>query len=142
LKIDIISVGKLKKEFKDIFEIYKSRVDKTCIFNIIELKEKNINKESDDIIKLIKNDFFKILLSPQGKFIKSNDFFGNLLSINTKIQFIIGGAEGVNEKLFKNVDEAISFSNLIFPHQLFRIMLMEQIYRGICIINNHPYHKV
>lgn len=142
MKIEIICVGKLKKEIKDIYSIYISRIEKACSFNIIELKEKNIDLESEDIIKVMKSDFIKILLSPEGKIVNSHDYFGKLFSSHVKIQFIIGGAEGVNNAVFKNSDRILSFSQLIFPHQLFRVMLMEQIYRGICIINNHPYHKV
>ena len=142
MKIEIICVGKLKKEIKDIYSIYISRIERACSINIMELKEKNIENESEDIIKAMKSDFFKILLSPEGKLLSTHDYFGKLFSSYAKIQFIIGGAEGVNNNVFKNSDIIISFSHLIFPHQLFRVMLMEQIYRGICINNNHPYHKV
>lgn len=142
MKIDIICVGRLKKDFISIDRIYRERIKKMSELSISELKEKDICSESLDIIKKLRKDHYRVIFSPDGKKDISHDFFGKLLSSHSKIQFIIGGAEGVNEKVFTECDTTVSISPLIFPHQLFRVMLIEQIYRGMCIINNHPYHKV
>ncbi|WP_029513358.1 23S rRNA (pseudouridine(1915)-N(3))-methyltransferase RlmH [Mycoplasmopsis primatum] len=148
-KIKIIAVGSLSPIFNKLFEEYQKQVNRFCELSIIEIKElsdeKNIeskkSKETKLILDKISSNSLVVLLSMQGNQIESEKF-ANLLkeNQNKNLTFIIGGSDGVDEKQF-NKCLKISFSKMTFPHQLFRIMLIEQIYRGFMILNNTKYHK-
>ncbi|WP_373434916.1 23S rRNA (pseudouridine(1915)-N(3))-methyltransferase RlmH [Metamycoplasma equirhinis] len=143
MKINIIAVGSLTKEYKTLYDSYIKKITFFAKINLIEIKEivnENIgikvSKETKLIIEKIPKNSTVYYLSLRGQKIDSKEF--SLLLVEDNITFIIGGSNGVDEQFFQN---KISFSDLTFPHQLFRVMLTEQIYRGFAILNNIKYHK-
>ncbi len=143
--IKIICVGKIKESYlKELIEDYFKRINKYHNIEVVELKDSNKEDESKRIIERINSKEYNILLDREGEVCSSLKFanlLNNLFNINSKINFIIGGSDGVNEEVKKMVNEKISFSSLTFPHGLFRGILLEQIYRAFKIINNESYHK-
>lgn len=144
--IKIICVGKLKEKYlSDLVNDYKLRISKYQKIEIIELKDNNINDESNEIIKHINSRDYNILMDIKGDKLNSLELSNlikdtNINGYNT-ITFIIGGSNGVNDSVKKIVNKKISFSDMTFPHGLFRGLLLEQIYRSFKIINNESYHK-
>jgi ribosomal RNA large subunit methyltransferase H len=143
MKLNIIAVGSLTKQYLDLYNSYIKKIQPFCSINLIEIKEQNIDnielkkeKETKLILEKIPKNSKVYYLSIHGKKLDSVQF-SNLL-VEDNITFIIGGSNGVNEEHFEN---KISFSDLTFPHQLFRILLAEQIYRGFSIKENMKYHK-
>ena len=158
LHIDIICVGKLKEQyFKDALNEYSKRLSKYCILSIVELPDEKVpdklsdklisdikEKESNNILSHIKKDSYIISLDLRGKQYTSEEFSKKLEKIsliNSSVTFIIGGTLGLSDKLISNSDELICFSKMTFPHQLIRIFLLEQIFRGFKISNNETYHR-
>lgn len=144
--IKIICVGKIKEKYlTDLINDYKTRITKYQKIEIIELKDNNIESESSEILNHLNNKDYNILMDIHGKKINSVDL-SNLIDskfttgYNT-ITFIIGGSNGVNELVKENVQMLLSFSDMTFPHGLFRGILLEQIYRSFKILNNESYHK-
>lgn len=157
MKINIIAVGKIKEEYlREAIDEYKKRLTKFCSLNIIEINEsvakvenishikKSLEEEGQAIVSKIKNEYV-IVLDLDGKehsTIELSEKIKNIaLKGNSEITFIIGGSYGLNEDVKRKADLRLSFSKLTFPHQLFRLILLEQIYRIFKIINNEPYHK-
>ena len=157
IKINILCIGKVKEIFfRDAINEYSKRLSRYCNLNIIELPDKSIpdkvnssiekqiiDFESDEIISHIPKDSYIICLDLSGKSMNSEDFafkIDKLQLTNSSITFIIGGSLGMNEKLKNLCNEKICFSQMTFPHQLIRVFLLEQIYRGFKIINNEKYH--
>ena len=159
MKITLICVGKIKEDFyrKAVSE-YVKRLGRYCRPEIIEVADEKTpdhagealeelikEKEAARILKFIKEDAYVFTLEIQGKNPDSVSFANQLnqLAVQGKshIIFVIGGSLGLHESVSKAVDQAISFSNMTFPHQLMRIILLEQIYRGYRIIKGEPYHK-
>lgn len=144
--IEVICLGKIKEEYlKDLISDYEKRINKYLKFNIKELPDsQNINEEEEKILKNIDNKSYKVLLDIEGKKVDSVEL-SKLIEktfINyPKITFIIGGSNGVTDKIKSLVDYRLSFSDLTFPHGLFRGILLEQIYRSLKIMNNESYHK-
>ena len=143
MKLNIIAVGSLTKQYLDLYNSYAKKIQPFCSINLIEIKEQNIDnielkkeKETKLILEKIPKNSKVYYLSIHGKKLDSVQF-SNLL-VEDNITFIIGGSNGVNEEHF---EIKISFSDLTFPHQLFRILLVEQIYRGFSIKENMKYHK-
>lgn len=151
LKINIVAIGKIKDKYIiSGIEEYLKRLKPYINFSIIELAENKDTfdshiKDSENIIKYLeKNKSYNILLDISGKSLDSVELSKMIEKIsltNSEISFIIGGSRGVSDKLRKLCNKRISFSKLTFPHQLFRLMLVEQIYRAISIQNNIKYHK-
>ncbi len=149
--IKVLCIGKIKESFyREAIDEYLKRLSKYKKIEIIELndfhydKEKTIKEESNLIISKLNNNDYKILLDINGNMLDSISLskkINDSLISNSNITFIIGGSYGVSEELRKIVDYRLSFSNLTFPHQLFRVVLLEQIYRSFKIINNEEYHK-
>lgn len=144
--IKIICVGKIKEKYlTDLIYDYKTRISKYQKIEIMELKDNNIECESNEILNHLNNKDYNILMDIHGKKINSVDL-SNLIDskfttgYNT-ITFIIGGSNGVNEAVKENVQMLLSFSDMTFPHGLFRGILLEQIYRSFKILNNESYHK-
>lgn len=149
----IICIGKIKEEYltKGILE-YKKRINGFSSLEIIELKEyntldisKNVENEGKEILSRIKNDDYVISLEIEGNVINSVEFSQYLEKLSTygksRIIFVIGGSNGLSNKVKKRSDYALSFSKMTFPHQLMRLIIMEQIYRALTIMNNREYHK-
>ena len=151
--LKIVCVGKIKEDFfeKGIKE-YTKRISGFSKFNIVEVKEvntndisKNIFQEGKNILEKINNDEYVITLEIKGKTLDSVEF-ANLISNKltygySKITFVIGGSNGLDEAVLKRSDYSLSFSSFTFPHQLMRLILTEQIYRALTIIINKEYHK-
>jgi 23S rRNA (pseudouridine1915-N3)-methyltransferase len=150
--IKIICVGKIKEKFfKEAIEEYKKRLSKYTKLNIIEVEDININneeiikqKEAELIEKNINEKDYVITLEIEGNEINSIELSKKLEQLeqtNPNITFIIGGSYGLDEKIKQRSNYKLSFSKLTFPHQLFRVILLEQIYRAYKIKNNESYHK-
>ena len=149
--IRIICVGKIKeKYFTDAIKEYQKRLSKYTKLEIIELPDfdSDINtilkKESELILKQIKDKSYIITLEIDGNELSSVELskkMDNIFNTNSDITFIIGGSYGLSEEVKKISNYKLSFSKMTFPHQLFRIILLEQIYRSYKILNNETYHK-
>ena len=150
--IKIICVGKIKEKFyRDAILEYQKRLTRYAKIEIIELsdfdydnKEIILEKEKDSILKVLNDKDYIITLEIEGKQMSSIDFSRKIESIlldNSNITFIIGGSYGLHNDIKKRSDLSLSFSNFTFPHQLFRIILLEQIYRAFRIQKNESYHK-
>ena len=150
--IKIICIGKIKEKFfKEAIEEYLKRLSKYTKIELVELQDianDNINiileKERDLILNKIKEKDYIITLEIEGEEINSlelSDKIDKSLISNSNITFIIGGSYGLHQDIKNISNYKLSFSKLTFPHQLFRIMLLEQIYRSFKILNNETYHK-
>ena len=146
--IKIICVGKIKEKFyKEAIEEYTKRLSKYTKINIIEVNDEIVNeleKERDSILKYINTKDYIITLEIDGINLSSIDFSKKIeetLNINSNITFIIGGSIGLHQDIKDLANYKLSFSKMTFPHQLFRVILLEQIYRAFKIMNNESYHK-
>ena len=152
--ITVIAVGKLKeKAYKDLVDEYVKRLSAYTKVEIIEvadetnqLEETKVKKrEGERILKAIKKDSFTVLLDLRGRMLNSNELSLKIQEINTyhssNITFIIGGSLGVSDEVYSRADYKWKLSDLTFPHNLVRVILLEQIYRSYKIMNNEPYHK-
>ncbi len=151
ISINLVCVGNLKEKFsKDEQEEYLKRLSAFCNLKIVEIKEQNqlqnpttiMEKEGQDIVKNLKGHV--ILCDIKGKELSSENLaekFKALMQQTSVITFVVGGSYGVSENVKKLANERISFSPMTFPHNLFRIMLLEQTYRAFTIIENKSYHK-
>ena len=150
--IKIICVGKIKEKFfKEAIEEYKKRLTKYTKINIIEVEDISINneelikqKESELILKHIDKKDYIITLEIEGKQLTSIELSNKIEDLeqtNPNITFIIGGSYGLDDEIKRISNFKLSFSKLTFPHQLFRVILLEQIYRAYKIKNNESYHK-
>lgn len=150
--IKILCVGKIKETFfkEAIFE-YSKRLSKYITLQIIEVDDINhdniniiLDKEKGLLMKHIAPKDYVITLEIEGKQLSSLEFSKKIEELqiyNSNIVFIIGGSYGLHQQIKDRADYKLSFSKLTFPHQLFRIILLEQIYRAYKIINNESYHK-
>lgn len=147
--IKIICVGKIKeKYFLDAIKEYQKRLSKYTKLEIIELPDYNYDvsktklEEGKNILSKIKTTDFVITLEVLGKKLDSVELSSFIdKNISKNIVFVIGGSNGLSEEVLNRSNYSLSFSDLTFPHQLFRILLLEQIYRSFKIINNEAYHK-
>lgn len=152
-------MGKIKESFyRQAIDEYIKRLGKYCKPEIIEVADEKTpdkasealelqikEKEADRLLEKIKEDSFVFTLEIKGKRYTSEDFAETIekLTVQGKshLTFIIGGSLGLHEKVLNRSNQAISFSDMTFPHQLMRVILTEQIYRAFRIINKEPYHK-
>lgn len=159
MHVTLITVGKIKeKYFTMAVEEYTKRLSRYCKIDIIELadektpdgaseaEERQIKaKEGERILKAVKDGAYVIALAIEGRQLDSVALSKKLMGLgvegNSHIIFIIGGSLGLDEQVLKRADYLLSFSNMTFPHQLMRVILLEQIYRSYRIANNQPYHK-
>ena len=159
MKIDIIAVGKVKEKFyRDAIDEFAKRLSKYCKLQIIEVADEKTPdgagetveeqikaKEAERILKNVKEDAFIFTLEISGKKYDSVGFAEKInglgLQGKSHIQFIIGGSLGLHYSVSQRSDGKISFSDMTFPHQLMRVILLEQVYRGFRIIAGEPYHK-
>lgn len=159
MNITVVSVGKLKEKYlKDAINEYSKRLTRYCKLTIVELpdektpdnaseKEELIIKEKEGqlILSKIKENAYVIAMDLGGKEITSEQFSREIencaVTGNSNIVFLIGGSLGLSDEVKKRANYKLCFSKMTFPHQLFRVMLLEQIYRAFRISNNEPYHK-
>ena len=159
MNITIIAVGKLKEKYlKQAIDEYSKRLSRYCKLEVIELpdektpdnaseKEEQQIKEKEGrlILSKIKDNSYVVAMDLKGKQITSEEFASFISNCgvtgNSNIVFIIGGSLGLSEGVIKRANYKLCFSKMTFPHQLFRVMLLEQVYRGFRITNNEPYHK-
>lgn len=159
MNISLITVGKVKeKYFRDAIAEYEKRLSRYCKLEIVEVTDEKTpdnaselledqikEKEASRILKYIKDDTFVIALAIEGRKKDSlglASFIEKLgVSGKSNVCFIIGGSLGLHKSVLNRADELLSFSDLTFPHQLMRVIVLEQIYRSFRIINKEPYHK-
>lgn len=159
MKITIIAVGKLKeKYFQMAVEEYVKRLSRYCKLEIIEAADERTieaateteeeiikQKEAGRILKVLKEDSYIITLEIGGEMLTSEGMAEHIEELGVKgvshISFIIGGSIGLHKSICDRSDLKLSFSKMTFPHQLMRVILLEQIYRSFRIINGEPYHK-
>ena len=159
MKITIISVGKIKeKYYRDAIKEYEKRLSRYCKLEIIEVEDEKTpdkasdaledqikSKEAERILKHIKDDAYLITLEIAGEMHNSEELAQKIEKLGTQgvshIQFVIGGSLGLHNNVCARADFHLSFSKMTFPHQLMRVILLEQIYRSYRIINREPYHK-
>ena len=149
--IKIITVGKIKEKYLiDAIKEYTKRISKYTKLEIIEVPDvdfdinKTLETEKNSILKYIDNKDYIITLDIEGNEISSITFASKMNDIfnhNSNITFIIGGSYGLHKDIKDLSNYSLSFSKMTFPHQLFRVMLLEQIYRTYKINNNETYHK-
>ncbi len=152
IKLNVVAVGKLKEKFwGDAISEYKKRISKYAELSIIEcaegIDEGNATRlqkqEENGILKKLKG--YVVLMAIEGEMVSSE----NLASLierestlgNSEFTFIIGGSRGVSDEIRKRADKLISFGKVTYPHQLMRVILSEQLYRAMSIINKTSYHK-
>jgi len=159
MNITVISVGKLKEKYlKEAIDEYAKRLQRYCKISIIELQDEKTpdnasekeelqikNKEGEAILKSIKDNSFVIALDLKGKMLTSEEFSTYIqelgVSGKSDLVFVIGGSLGLSQEVLDRANYKLCFSKMTFPHQLFRVMLLEQIYRGFRIMKGEPYHK-
>ncbi|MCR5580997.1 MAG: 23S rRNA (pseudouridine(1915)-N(3))-methyltransferase RlmH [Pseudobutyrivibrio sp.] len=159
MNVKILCVGKIKEKFyRDAVLEYSKRLSKYCSLDIIEVSDEKTtensseteisiikDKEGERILKHIKEKDYVIALAILGKqqdSVAFSQFIENLgLTGQSNICFVIGGSLGLSDQVLKRSNYQISFSKMTFPHQLMRVILLEQIYRAMRIMNNEPYHK-
>ena len=159
MKITIICVGKVKEKFyRMAIDEYMKRLGRYCKPEIIEVADEKTpdnasdheivlikDKEGERILKNIREDGMVIVLAIEGKMFSSEQLADKISQLGIQggshIQFIIGGSLGLSDKVLKKADLLLSFSKMTFPHQLMRVILLEQVYRSYRIIQGEPYHK-
>lgn len=159
MKITLITVGKIKEKYlRDAAAEYVKRLGKYCKLEIIETADEKTPdhagetveeairaKEAERILKYIREDAFVITLEIEGKQLSSEELAEKIETLGVQgkshIIFIIGGSIGLGRDVLAKSDLALSFSRMTFPHQLMRVILLEQIYRSYRIIQKEPYHK-
>ena len=150
--IKIICVGKIKEKYLiDAIKEYEKRLSKYTKLKIIEVNDIDnpsidivLSKEKELIIKYIEEKDYVITLEIEGNMLSSEELatkIDSIFNINSNITFIIGGSYGLHNDIKKRSNYKLSFSKLTCPHQLFRVNLLEQIYRSYKINNNESYHK-
>ncbi len=143
--ITVIAVGKLKERFwKDAVAEYVKRLGGYTKLRIVEIPDKGIEFESDEIIRAA-GDAHLILLAIRGEQRSSEGIAQRLDELMTHgtsdIAFCIGGSDGVTQAVYDRADETLSFGRITLPHNLARVVLLEQIYRAFKIMRGEPYHK-
>ena len=143
--IKLICVGKIKEEYLSLLiNDYYKRINKYHKLEIIELKDSNITEEGNLILKALKPNDYIVTLEIGGNNLSSLELsqkIDNWLANYANITFIIGGSNGIDERVLKLAKYRLSFGKNTFPHGLFRGILLEQIYRSFKILNNETYHK-
>lgn len=145
LKINIVCVGKVKEKYFSLgIDEYAKRLTRFCEFSITEVAEEpTVEKEGKNILTKLRGAVFALCV--EGKKYSSERFAVKIQKLKDsgtgEITFVIGGSYGLSDEVKKRADELISFSDMTFPHTLFRLMLTEQIYRAMTIMNGITYHK-
>lgn len=159
MKITLIAVGKIKEKFyTDAIAEYSKRLSRYCKLEIIQVPDEKTpdrasaseeeqikGKEGDRILAHIRDGAYVVALAIEGQMMDSVQLAGKIDQLGiggqSQIVFIIGGSLGLSEEVLRRADCLLSFSKMTFPHQLMRVILLEQIYRSYRIIAGEPYHK-
>ena len=159
MKITLVTVGKIKEKFfEDAIKEYSKRLSRYCKLEILQVADEKTpegaseavelqikEKEGQRILSLIRDDAYVIALAIEGKMMDSEELAERIEKLGvsgiSQIVFVIGGSLGLSAQVMKRADYALSFSRMTFPHQLMRVVLLEQIYRSYRIMNHQPYHK-
>ena len=159
MKITLVTVGKIKEKFfEDAIKEYSKRLSRYCKLEILQVADEKTpegasetvelqikEKEGQRILSLIRDDAYVIALAIEGKMLDSEELAERIEKLGvsgiSQIVFVIGGTLGLSAQVMKRADYALSFSRMTFPHQLMRVVLLEQIYRSYRIMNHQPYHK-
>ena len=159
MKITLLTVGKIKEKYlRDAIAEYSKRLSRYCKLEIIEVADEKTPdqagraqedairaREGERILKQLQRDSYVITLEIAGRMLTSEELADKLNGLGVQgvshITFIIGGSLGLPPEVLECSDYALSFSKMTFPHQLMRVILLEQVYRGFRIVRNEPYHK-
>lgn len=159
MKITLITVGKIKEKFySDAIAEYSKRLSRYCKLDIIQvadektpdsasqLQERQIKeKEGERILAQVRDGSYVVALAIEGEMLSSEALAEKIdrlgVSGQSQIVFVIGGSLGLSDAVLKRADYKLSFSRMTFPHQLMRVILLEQIYRSYRIMHGEPYHK-
>lgn len=159
MKITLITVGKIKEKYlEDAIAEYSKRLSRYCKLEIVQvadektpdragevMEEQIKDKEGERILSHVKDGAYVIALAIDGRMVSSEELAELIDGLGVRgeshIQFVIGGSLGLSKKVLNRADYKLSFSKMTFPHQLMRVILLEQIYRSYRIINGEPYHK-
>ena len=159
MRINIVCVGKIKEKYLKLgIDEFKKRLSKYCKLEIIELEDEKApenlsdkemliikEKEGKKILSKIKDNSYVIALAINGKNLSSEELAQTINKLGVRgvsnITFVIGGSLGLSDEVLSRADYKLSFSKMTFPHQLMRLILLEQVYRAYRINNGEPYHK-
>lgn len=159
MKITIVAVGKIKEQFfADAIKEYEKRLSRYCKIEMIQVADEKTpdgasealenqikEKEGQRILAQIRDGAYVIALAVEGRMLDSEELAGKLGQLGvegvSQIVFVIGGSLGLSKRVMERADYALSFSRMTFPHQLMRVILLEQVYRSYRILNHQPYHK-
>lgn len=159
MNITLVTVGKIKESYyRDAVAEYQKRLSRYCKLDIVEVADEKTpdkasealetqikQKEAERILNHIHDGAYCIALAIEGKKCDSVRFAEHIEELGvlgkSNLVFVIGGSLGLHKSVLKRADEKLSFSDMTFPHQLMRVILLEQVYRGYRIINGEPYHK-
>jgi 23S rRNA (pseudouridine1915-N3)-methyltransferase len=159
LKITVLCVGKIKEKYFTLgIDEYAKRLSRYCKLEIIEVPDEKTPdnaseneelqikaKEGDKLLRYIKDNAYVIALAIEGKMLTSEELSEKMeqLGINgdSNVVFVIGGSLGLDKRILDRADYKLSFSKMTFPHQMMRMVLLEQVYRGFRIMKGEPYHK-
>lgn len=159
MKISVVSVGKIKEKFfVDAIGEYSKRLSKYCKLDLIEVADEKApenlsakeevqikDKEGERILAKVPDSAYVICLAIEGKQLTSEGLSEKMAELalggDSHIVFIIGGSLGTSQNVLKRADFKLSFSPMTFPHQLMKVILLEQVYRGFRIMKGEPYHK-
>ena len=159
MRVTILTVGKIKESYlRDAIKEYAKRLGKYCKLEILEVTDEKTpdslsataaelvrKKEGERLLKSLPKDAYIITLEISGKQLTSEEFSQKIENLAVQgvshLVFVIGGSLGLGQNILQKSDFAMSFSKMTFPHQLMRVILLEQIYRGYRIANGEPYHK-
>ena len=159
MRITVLCVGKIKEKFyRDAIAEYEKRLSRYCKLEIVEVQDEKTpdhaseneellikEKEAERMERYLKDGAYVIALAIDGKTLDSVELSERMEKLGTggtsHIIFVIGGSLGLADRILKRADYHLSFSKMTFPHQMMRVVLLEQIYRAIKIMKNEPYHK-
>ena len=159
MKITLVTVGKIKERYvEDAIKEYSKRLGRYCRLDIIQVQDEKTpdgageamerqikDKEGQRILSNIKDGAYVIALAIEGRMLSSEELASRLQKLGvdgiSHIVFVIGGSLGLSEEVMRRADFALSFSKMTFPHQMMRVVLLEQVYRSYRIMAGEPYHK-
>ncbi len=159
MKITVVAVGKIKEKFfADAVSEYRKRLGRYCKLEILQVADENTpdgvsealekqikDREGERILSHIRDGEYVFALAIEGKMMSSEEMAQKMERLGvegrSQVVFVIGGSLGLSEAVIRRADEHLSFSKMTFPHQLMRVILLEQIYRSYRIMTGGPYHK-